>query len=154
MSAYKIGLRLKKHNARLREFKMNPEMFTQSMQQTLQTAQTLAATKKNQQLSPWHVLAALLESSNDLGARLLEKLGVNLIVLKNACAQEIERLPKVEGAAEQMYLSRELIQVLETAQNNSKKIQDTYTGVDMVMLALSATSPFREFFEKHGISSS
>jgi len=53
-----------------------------------------------------------------------------------------------------MYLSRELIQVLETAQNNSKKIQDTYTGVDMVMLALSATSPFREFFEKHGISSS
>jgi ATP-dependent Clp protease ATP-binding subunit ClpB len=124
------------------------------MQQTLQTAQTLAATKKNQQLSPWHVLAALLESSNDLGARLLEKLGVNLIVLKNACAQEIERLPKVEGAAEQMYLSRELIQVLETAQNNSKKIQDTYTGVDMVMLALSATSPFREFFEKHGISSS
>ncbi|MCE2716177.1 MAG: ATP-dependent chaperone ClpB [Pseudomonadota bacterium] len=129
-------------------------MFTQSMQQTLQTAQTLAATKKNQQLSPWHVLAALLESSNDLGARLLEKLGVNLIVLKNACAQEIERLPKVEGAAEQMYLSRELIQVLETAQNNSKKIQDTYTGVDMVMLALSATSPFREFFEKHGISSS
>jgi len=133
---------------------MNPEMFTQSMQQTLQTAQTLAATKKNQQLSPWHVLAALLESSNDLGARLLEKLGVNLIVLKNACAQEIERLPKVEGAAEQMYLSRELIQVLETAQNNSKKIQDTYTGVDMVMLALSATSPFREFFEKHGISSS
>lgn len=86
-----------------------------------------------------------------MGARLLEKLGINLASFKNACDQEVGKLPKVESASEQMYLSRELIQILETAQNNSKKVQDKYTGVDMVMLALSAISPTKEFFEKHGI---
>ncbi len=130
---------------------MNPEMFTQSMQQVLQTAQMQASTKQNQQLSPWHVLHALLESSNDLGVRLLEKTGANLASFREECAQEIERLPKVVGTTEQMYLSRELAQVLETAQNNSKKIQDKYTGVDMVMLALSAAPPTKALFEKHNI---
>lgn len=51
-----------------------------------------------------------------------------------------------------MYLSRELAQALELAESNAKKIQDKYTGVDMVMLALSATPPTKEFFQKHNIS--
>ncbi len=133
---------------------MNPEMFTQSMQQALQTAQNQALTNQHQQLSPWHVLHALLESSNNVGSRLLEKTGVNLKDLKETCAKEIQRFPKVEGAAGQMYLSRELAQVLETAQENSKKAQDKYTGIDMVILALSVISPTKELFEKHNISPS
>lgn len=100
------------------------------------------------------MLHALLESSNDLGSRLLEKLGANLPKLKDECIKEIDRLPKVIGAADQMYLSRELAQVLETANSNAKKIQDKFTGVDMVMLALSVTTPTKEFFEKHHISPS
>lgn len=133
---------------------MNPEMFTQSMQQALQTAQNLALKNQHQQLSPWHVLHALLESSSNLGARLLEKTGANLKSLKEACDKEIQRLPKVEGAANQMYLSRELAQALELAESNAKKIQDKYTGVDMVILALSVTSPTKELFEKLNISPS
>ena len=133
---------------------MNPEMFTQSMQQTLQTAQNLALKNQHQQLSPWHVLHALLESSSDLGTRLLEKTGANLKSLKEAYGKEIQRLPKVEGAANQMYLSRELAQALELAESNAKKLQDKYTGVDMVMLALSTISPIKEFFQKYNISPS
>lgn len=93
------------------------------------------------------MLHALLESSNDLGSRLLEKLGANLPKLKDECIKEIDRLPKVIGAADQMYLSRELAQVLETANSNAKKIQDKFTGVDMVMLALSVTTPTKEFLK-------
>lgn len=133
---------------------MNPEMFTQSMQQVLQTAQSQALKNQHQQLSPWHVLHALLESSNNLGSRLLEKTGVKLKDFKETCDTEIQRFPKVEGAAGQMYLSLELAQVLETAQENSKKAQDKYTGIDMVMLALSVIPPTKELFEKHRISPS
>ncbi len=53
-----------------------------------------------------------------------------------------------------MYLSRELAQVLELAESNAKKIADKYTGIDMVMLAFSVTSPTKELFEKHNISPS
>ena len=102
----------------------------------------------------WHVLHALLESSNSLGSRLLEKAGANLKSFQEACTLEIQRHPKVSGAADQMYLSSELAQALELAQENSKKIKDKYTSVDMVMLALSVTSPTKEFFQKHNISPS
>jgi ATP-dependent Clp protease ATP-binding subunit ClpB len=124
------------------------------MQQALQTAQNLALKNQHQQLSPWHVLHALLESSSNLGARLLEKTGANLKSLKEACDKEIQRLPKVEGAANQMYLSRELAQALDLAESNAKKNQDKYTGVDMVILTLSVTSPTKELFEKLNISPS
>lgn len=102
----------------------------------------------------WHVLHALLESSNSLGSRLLEKAGANLKSFKEACTLEIQRHPKVSGAADQMYLSSELAQALELAQENAKKIKDKYTSIDMVMLALSVTSPTKEFFQKHNISPS
>ena len=132
---------------------MNPEMFTQSMQQALQTAQSQALKNQHQQLSPWHVLHALLESSNSLGTRLFEKTGANLKSLKAGCDKELQRLPKVDGSSE-IYLSRELAQILETAKANSKKLQDKYTGIDMVMLALSATPPTKDLFEKHNIAPS
>ncbi len=102
----------------------------------------------------WHVLHALLESSNSLGSRLLEKAGANLKSFQEACTLEIQRHPKVVGAADQMFLSSELAQALELAQENAKKIKDKYTSVDMVMLALSVTSPTKEFFQKHNISPS
>ena len=102
----------------------------------------------------WHVLHALLESSNSLGSRLLEKAGANLKSFQEACTLEIQRQPKVSGTADQMYLSSELAQALELAQENAKKIKDKYTSVDMVMLALSVTSPTKEFFQKHNISPS
>ena len=102
----------------------------------------------------WHVLHALLESSNSLGSRLLEKAGANLKSFQEACTLEIQRYPKVSGAADQMYLSSELAQALELAQENAKKIKDKYTSIDMVMLALSVTSPTKEFFQKHNISPS
>ena len=53
-----------------------------------------------------------------------------------------------------MYLSRELAEVLELAQKNSREIDDKFTGLDMVMLALSMTSPTKELFEKHSITPS
>lgn len=102
----------------------------------------------------WHVLHALLESSNSLGSRLLEKAGATLKSFQDACFLEIQRHPKVVGAADQMYLSSELAQALELAQENAKKIKDKYTSVDMVMLALSVTSPTKELFQKHNISPS
>jgi hypothetical protein len=46
---------------------------------------------------------------------------VNLKSFKEACASEIQRHPKVSGAADQMYLSSELAQALELAQENTKR---------------------------------
>lgn len=81
-------------------------------------------------------------------------MGVNPNALRSLCTQEVDLLPKVVGATEQIYLSRELAQVLETAQRYSKENQDKYTGIDMVMLALSITPPTKKIFEKYTISSS
>ena len=94
---------------------MNPEMFTQSMQLALQSAQQKAMENQHQQLTPWHVLKALLQPSSDLALTLIEKAGGNLANFTSECEQQIKNQPKVTGAAGQMYLSVELAQILATA---------------------------------------
>jgi ATP-dependent Clp protease ATP-binding subunit ClpB len=105
-------------------------------------------------LTPWHLLQALLQPSNDLAVRFLEKAGVDLTTFASDCAAEIKRQPKVTGVDGQIYLSVELAQIIELAETNAKKIQDKYTGVDMVMLAMCTIAPTKTFFEKHNITAS
>ncbi|MCX7343325.1 MAG: ATP-dependent chaperone ClpB [Proteobacteria bacterium] len=127
-------------------------MFTQSMQLALQSAQQKAMENQHQQLTPWHVLKALLQPSSDLALTLIEKAGGNLANFTSECEQQIKNQPKVTGAAGQMYLSVELAQILELAEVNAKKIQDKYVGVDMVMLAMCISAPTKGLFEKNNIT--
>ncbi|MEI6628649.1 MAG: AAA family ATPase, partial [Alphaproteobacteria bacterium] len=127
-------------------------MFTQSMQLALQSAQQKAMENQHQQLTPWHVLKALLQPSSDLALTLIEKAGGNLANFTSECEQQIKNQPKVTGAAGQIYLSVELAQILELAEVNAKKIQDKYVGVDMVMLAMCISAPTKGLFEKNNIT--
>ncbi len=94
----------------------------------------------------------MLQPSDNIAIRLIEKAGGNLANFTSECEQQIKKQPRVTGALGQMYLSVELAQILELAEANAKKIQDKYVGVDMVMLAMCISSPTKELFEKNNIT--
>ena len=94
----------------------------------------------------------MLQPSDNIAVRLIEKVGGNLANFTSECEQQIKKQPMVTGALGQMYLSVELAQILELAEANAKKIQDKYVGVDMVMLAMCISSPTKDLFEKNNIT--
>ncbi|HEU4440510.1 MAG TPA: ATP-dependent chaperone ClpB [Burkholderiales bacterium] len=112
---------------------MRFDKFTTKLQEALAEAQSLALGQDHQYIEPQHLLAAL---ANDPGiAGLLAKAGGNLAALKKGVAEQISRLPKVEGTPGEVHVSRDLTQMLNVADKEAQKRGDQYIASEMFLLA-------------------
>src|ERR1700736_5804134 len=119
---------------------MRIDKFTQKMQEALQAAQDIASQFNHQEISNEHFLSALLDQSEGITRPLLEKIGVPISRLHERLAAELERRPKVHGAAVDLRLSNELRSVLDGAEKEMSKLKDEYTSAEHYLLALSAAN--------------
>src|ERR1700726_769181 len=117
---------------------MRIDKFTQKMQEALQAAQDIASQFNHQEISNDHFLSALLDQSEGITRPLLEKIGVPMNRLRERLAAELERRPKVHGAAVDLRLSNELRSVLDGAEKEMTKLKDEFTSAEHYLLALSA----------------
>src|SRR6185295_12398818 len=112
---------------------MRFEKFTTKLQEALAEAQSAALGNDNQYIEPQHLLAALLNDSGIAG--LLAKAGGNVTAMKKGLADQIGRLPKVEGAPGEVHLSRDLSQMLNVADKEAQKRGDQYIASELFLLA-------------------
>src|SRR5258708_5588767 len=117
---------------------MRIDKFTQKMQEALQAAQDVASQFNHQEIANEHFLSALLDQSDGITQPLLEKIGVPANQLRERLRAELERRPKVHGAAVDLRLSNELRSVLDCAEKEMSKLKDEYTSAEHYLLALSA----------------
>ncbi len=123
------------------------------MQEALQTAQDLASQFNNQEITNEHFLSALLEQSDGITRPLLEKIGVNVTQLRQNLRLELERRPKVHGAAADLRLSNELRSVLDNAEKEMSKLKDEFTSAEHYLLALpGANVPAAKLLKEFGIT--
>ena len=94
---------------------MRIDRFTSKMQEGLQEGQALASQLHHQELTPEHLLLALLRQQDGLARPLLEKLNVRTSEVESQLEQELARRPKISGAAEQ-YINADLNNVLNQAE--------------------------------------
>src|SRR5438876_6632713 len=116
---------------------MRIDKFTQKMQEALQAAQDLASQFNHQEITNEHFLSALLDQSDGITQPLLEKIGVPANRLRERLTGELERRPRVTGAAVDIRLSNELRSVLDGAEKEMAKLKDEYTSAEHYLLALS-----------------
>src|SRR5438552_407140 len=116
---------------------MRIDRFTQKMQEALQAAQDLASQFNHQEITNEHFLSALLDQSDGITQPLLEKIGVPANRLRERLTGELERRPRVTGAAVDIRLSNELRSVLDSAEKEMAKLKDEYTSAEHYLLALS-----------------
>ncbi|HOO76283.1 MAG TPA: ATP-dependent chaperone ClpB [bacterium] len=117
---------------------MDFSKFTLKSQQALQAAQTLASDRDQQEISPAHLLLALLEDQEGITRPIFQKLAVNLPSIAEALGEDIEKIPKVYGGAPRApYLSGELNAVLNQAWKEAKALKDEYLSVEHILLALA-----------------
>ncbi|HEY4136266.1 MAG TPA: ATP-dependent chaperone ClpB [Alphaproteobacteria bacterium] len=117
---------------------MDMDKFTDRSRGFLQSAQTLAANLKHQQLRPEHLLKVLLDDEEGLAANLIAAAGGDAAQARDAVTAELNRQPKVEGSgADQVYLASETSRVLDSAEQMAKKAGDSFVTVERILMALA-----------------
>jgi len=120
---------------------MDPNRFTEKMQEALRSAQSRAIRQSHQQVDVEHLMAALLEQEGGLAGAILAKAGVSTDLLGQRLEQELERLPKVTGPTgappDQTYVTGRLNRVLTQAEDEAKKLKDEYISIEHVLLAIT-----------------
>ena len=119
---------------------MRIDKFTQKMQEALQAAQDVASQFNHQEITNEHFLSTLLDQSEGITQPLLEKIGVQPNQLRERLTSELERRPKVTGAAVDLRLSNELRSVLDGAEKEMAKLKDEFTSAEHYLLALTAAN--------------
>jgi ATP-dependent Clp protease ATP-binding subunit ClpB len=112
--------------------------LTQKVQDALQVAQELAVRHSHQELDGEHLLLALLTQEEGLCPRLLERMGVRGAELRARLEEELDRRPKVTGAATEagkLYVTQRLNQLLVRAGDEARRLKDEYVSVEHVLLA-------------------
>jgi ATP-dependent Clp protease ATP-binding subunit ClpB len=111
------------------------DKFTIKAQEAVQGAVELAANRGNPQVTPVHLLHALLGEREGIVRPLLEKIGTDRGHLERIVEAELSHLPKVSGGA-QPQPDQELIKVFETATTESHQMKDEFVSTDHLLLAL------------------
>ncbi len=112
------------------------EKLTVKAQEALQNAHEIAARHENQEITPLHLLAALVGQADGVVPPLLARLGVRNEVLSADVEREIGRLPKVHGFSEER-LGRALNDVLEQAFKEADNFKDEYVSTEHLFLAVA-----------------
>jgi ATP-dependent Clp protease ATP-binding subunit ClpB len=120
---------------------MRIDKFTQKMQEALQAAQDIASQFNHHEITNEHFLSALLDQTDGITQPLLEKIGVPASQLRERLTSELERRPKVHGAAVDLRLSNDLRSVLDGAEKEMSKLKDEFTSAEHYLLALSSAPP-------------
>ncbi len=116
----------------------NFHKFTIKAQEALQRAQEAAAQKGNGELRAVHLLVSLLEDAQTLIIPTLEKAGVSLDTLMDEAYAAMDRLPKSNtgGNVGQLYLSPELIKILDQAGKEAAAQKDEFVSCEHLLLGL------------------
>jgi len=117
---------------------MNFEMYTDRARGFVQAAQTIALREGHQQLTPEHLLKALLDDSEGLAAGLIRKAGGDPRAALTALDAELAKRPQVSGGgAGQPGVTRELARVFDQAEKVAEKAGDRYVTAERLLLALA-----------------
>ena len=132
---------------------MNIQKFTQKSMEAVSACEKLAYDYGNQEIEQEHLLAALLQQEGGLIPELITKMEINLDHFKDNAIRHLEARTKVSGAG-QVYVGKDLNQVLIHAEDEAKAMGDEYVSVEHLFLAMIhyPNRAMKEIFKEYGIT--
>jgi ATP-dependent Clp protease ATP-binding subunit ClpB len=116
---------------------MDFEKYTERSKGFVQAAQTLAQRRGHQQLTPEHLLKVLVDDKEGLAANLIRAAGGDPNQVRLATDAALDKLPRVEGAGGQVYLSAEMNRLFGEAEKIAEKAGDSFVTAERLLLALT-----------------
>jgi ATP-dependent Clp protease ATP-binding subunit ClpB len=128
------------------------DKLTVKAQEAVQRAHGLAQDLGNQQITPLHLLGALVSEDQGLVKPLVQKIGANVAQLESIVTGELKRLPKVSGAPGDVGLGPAAVKVLEAAQDAAQKMKDQFVSTEHLLIGLTQVDDqARRLLEMHGV---
>jgi ATP-dependent Clp protease ATP-binding subunit ClpB len=118
---------------------MDAERFTEAALELVASAQAVARTRQNQQVTLLHLAASLLADPAGLPSRVVERAGGDAGAARAAVNTELDKLPKVSGEAAQ-YLSQELSRAFDAANALAAEWQVAFVAAVTLLVALRRTA--------------
>ncbi len=117
----------------------NFHRFTIKAQEALQNAQELVARYNHGELKAVHLLRALLGDDQSLVRPMFLQANINLIAFEKELDVLLNRLPKIfqMGNVGQLYLSQELMKILDRAAEIALKQKDEFVSCEHLVLAIA-----------------
>ncbi|NNK13020.1 MAG: ATP-dependent chaperone ClpB [Desulfofustis sp.] len=134
---------------------MQFDKFTLKSQDAIQSAQQYAENNNNQEITPAHLVKAIMEQPDGVVVPALQKMGIDPSRVLAMVNDQIQSLPKVSGSgAVQVYVSGDLKRLLDNSFSAASQMQDEYVSQEHIFLALlrERTSSLADQLGSMGIS--
>jgi ATP-dependent Clp protease ATP-binding subunit ClpB len=118
------------------------EKLTNQMQETIESAVSLALHNKNPEVEPVHMIWALLTNSQSVLNQALNKMGAEKAAIELEAKSQAEKLPSVSSVTkETIRLSQNAVRSLQNAEGVMTANGDKYLAVDTWLIA-NVNEPF------------
>lgn len=133
---------------------MNWEKLTIKAQEAIQEAQKRAESLGHQSIENEHLLLALISQKDGIIPPILDKLGAKADMIARDIEQELKKIPRVEGAMNQTYISPRLKQALDTAFTEAERLKDEFVSTEHLLIAITDAKdgPSAAILRKYGVA--
>jgi len=130
---------------------MNINNFTIKSQEVIQMAQQMAQEMQHPQIENEHLFKALTQIDENVLPFILKKLNVNLALIEQILAKELESIPRVSGG--ELQFSKEAGKTLNEASIIAKKMKDEFVSLEHILLAIfKSKSKIGQILKDQGVS--
>ena len=116
---------------------IDPKKWTLKTQEAFSAAIDQAKDLSNPELTPDHVLGAMMRQDGTIVPAVLAKLGQAPLMVRNRVDEAIQKLPKAYGGDEPR-MSKELTNVVANAETYRKDLRDDFLSVEHLLLAMNS----------------
>ena len=130
---------------------MNLNKFTDKAQESVITAQNLASELTHAEVTPEHLLVALVEQQGGIVPSVLRKLMLDPARVAADARKLLDNLPKAYGA--ELRFSPRMKLIFDSAQAEAQRLQDEYVSTEHLLLALASEtgrSPGAQLLQRIG----
>jgi ATP-dependent Clp protease ATP-binding subunit ClpB len=117
---------------------MRLDKFTIKAQEALAAAHAVAEQRAHQEVTPEHLLHALLTQEEGVALAVLRKVGADPDGLLPKLDEALAAEPQVRGATAEAYVGRRLKDLLDEAARQANEFKDEYVSSEHLLLALLA----------------
>ncbi len=115
---------------------IDPKKWTAKTQEAVAATLDDARGRSNPEITPDHLMSALLRQDGTIVPGILQKLGVAPLMLRNTADEAVSKLPHAYGS-EEPRMNRELSNVFENADKLRTDLHDDYLSVEHLLLAMN-----------------
>ena len=132
---------------------MNIQKFTQKSIEAINSTEKLAYEYGNQEIEQEHLLVALLTQEDGLICKLIEKMEINREHFTENAKRKLDARVKVSGAG-QIFVGKDLNNVLIHAEDEAKQMGDEYVSVEHLFLSLLKypNKAMKELIKEYGLT--